>query len=64
MIMFKGQDDDKLEIIHTSLDLGIPFDDFKQMYYYAVKDPYNFLYIDMRYDEYRRNFNELLKIEK
>lgn len=61
MIVFKGQDEDKLEKIHKRLDLGIDFDTFKRYYEYAVKDPYCFLYIDIRNDEYRKNFNELLK---
>lgn len=60
MIIFKGQDQDKLEKIHKRLDLGIDFDTFKNYYEYAVKDPYNFLYIDIRNDEYRKNFNEKL----
>ena len=64
MIIFKGQDDDKLEIIHKRLDLGISLEDFKKMYQYAVSTPYSFLYIDVRNDEYRKNFNEKLKIEK
>jgi len=60
MIIFKGQDQDKLEKIHKRLDLGIDFETFKNYYDFAVKDPYNFLYIDIRNDEYRKNFNEKL----
>jgi len=61
MIVFKGQDEDKLEKIHKRLDLGIDYDTFKRYYEYAVKDPYCFLWIDIRNDEYRKNFNERLK---
>jgi len=61
MIVFKGQDEEKLEKIHKRLDLGIDYDTFKRYYEYAVKDPYCFLYIDIRNDEYRKNFNERLK---
>lgn len=60
LIIFKGQDEDKLEKIHKRLDLGIDLETFKRYYEYAVKQPYNFLYIDIRNDEYRKNFNELL----
>jgi hypothetical protein len=61
MIVFKGQDEEKLEKIHKRLDLGIDFDTFKRYYEYAVSTPYSFLYIDIRNDEYRKNFNERLK---
>ena len=60
LIIFKGQDEDKLQKIHKRLDLGINLDTFKKYYEYAVKDNYNFLYIDIRNDEYRKNFNEKL----
>jgi hypothetical protein len=61
MIVFKGQDEDKLEKIHKRLDLGIDYDTFKRYYEYAVSTPYSFMYIDIRNDEYRKNFNERLK---
>lgn len=61
MVIFKGQDEDKLEKIHKRLDLGIDFNTFKRYYEYAVKNPYCFLWIDIRNDEYRKNFNEQLK---
>lgn len=60
LIIFKGQDDDKLQKIHKRLDLGITYEKFKDYYEYSVKEPYNFLYIDIRNDEYRKNFNEKL----
>ena len=61
MVVFKGQDEDKLEKIHKRLDLGIDFDTFKRYYEYAVSTPFSFLWIDIRNDEYRKNFNERLK---
>jgi hypothetical protein len=64
MVMFKGQDDEKLELIHRSLDLGISLEDFMQLYHYAVETPYSFLYIDIRNDEYRKNFNEKIMVKK
>ena len=64
MIMFKGQDDEKLELIHRSLDLGISLEDFEKLYHYSVGEPYSFLYIDIRNDEYRKNFNEKILVKK
>jgi hypothetical protein len=64
MVMFRGQDDEKLELIHRSLDLGISLEDFEELYHYAVNEPYSFLYIDIRNDEYRKNFNEKIMVKK
>jgi len=61
MVVFKGLDEDKLEKIHKRLDLGIDYNTFKKYYEYAVSTPYSFLWIDIRNDEYRKNFNERLK---
>jgi hypothetical protein len=63
MILFKGQDEDKLEKIHKRLDLGISLEDFKKMYNYCVEEPFSFMYIDIRNDEYRKNFNEKIIIK-
>jgi hypothetical protein len=61
MIIFKGQNEDKLEKIHKRLDLGIDYSTFKSYYDFAVLTPYSFLYIDIRNDLFRKNFNLQLK---
>jgi hypothetical protein len=49
--------EDKLEKIHEDLDLHLPFDLFEELYENATNKKYNFLYIDTRSEEFRRNFN-------
>ncbi len=57
-LLFRNFNEDKLRNIYESLDLSIPFDNFVEIYNFATKDPYNFLYIDVRNEQFRKNFNE------
>ena len=63
MIMFRSFSDDKLEIIHKNLDLSIKLPDLIGLYHFATAEPYNFLYIDVRNEQYRKNFNKLIELE-
>jgi hypothetical protein len=49
---------ERLEIIYPELDLSIPYETFLKCYQYATKDKYNFLYIDIREEQLRKNFNQ------
>jgi hypothetical protein len=62
MIIFGAQPKDKLQTIHKELDLAIEFDEFYKIYKFATKDKYNFLYIDLTQQSYRKNFNEKILI--
>jgi hypothetical protein len=62
MLIFGAQPKDKLQIIHKELDLAIDFDEFYKIYKFATKDKYNFLYIDLTQQSYRKNFNEKILI--
>jgi hypothetical protein len=63
-LCFKSFSDDKLEHIHKHMDLTIPFEKFKEIYDYVHKnDKYDFLYIDVRNQNYRKNFNKELSLE-
>jgi hypothetical protein len=57
MIIFGAQPKDKMVDIHRELDLSTPFEQFYEMYKFATKDRYNFLFIDIVNDRYRQNFN-------
>jgi KaiC/GvpD/RAD55 family RecA-like ATPase len=56
-LLFKSFNEEKLLSMYESLDLSIDFDEFVELYHYATKDPYNFLYVDVKQDKYRKNFN-------
>jgi hypothetical protein len=63
-LCFKSFSDDKLEHIHKHMDLTIPFEKFKDIYDYVHKDDkYDFLYIDVRNQNYRKNFNKELTLD-
>lgn len=57
LILFKGHRPDKLEIIYKDTDLSIEYETFLDLYKNATERPYSFLYVDIRNDEYRKNFN-------
>ena len=58
-LIFKGQPTEKLEKIYKDTDLSIDFEIFEQLYRHATKDKYNFLYIDVRNECFRKNFEKL-----
>lgn len=63
-LLFKSFSEEKLRKMHELLDLGINFDHFTQMYKFATEIPYSFLYIDVRNEKFRKNFNTALSISK
>lgn len=63
-ICFKSFSEDKLEHIHKHLDLTIPMEKFIELYNYVMKDKgYDFLFIDVKNEKFRKNFNKKLEIE-
>ena len=57
LIIFGSQPKEKLIEIHRELDLSTKFDQFYELYKYATEDRFNFLYIDVVNEEYRKNFS-------
>jgi hypothetical protein len=49
---------ERLETIYSELDLSIQYAIFLKCYQYATKGKYNFLYIDVRDEQLRKNFNQ------
>lgn len=57
-LLFRNFNQDKLRNIYESLDLSVPFITFIEIYNFATREPYNFLYIDVRNEQFRKNFSE------
>lgn len=57
VLLFKGMSIEKLETLYKQLDLSIEFDKFRDLYNYATNEIYNFLYIDVVKEKFRKNFN-------
>ena len=62
-MLFINFNEDKLRNIYEILDLSVPFETFIDIYNFATKDPYNFLYVDVRNEQFRKNFNEEIIFE-
>lgn len=68
ILIYKGMSYDRIKQIADTLGLMSP-DDTKgscflwKIYQYACSEKYNFLYIDIRNNEFRKNFNEKIELE-
>lgn len=63
-LCFRSMTRDKLEHIHKMLDLSIDIEKFYEIYDYATKEDYCFLYIDMKNQTFRKNFSKGLNYEE
>lgn len=63
LIIFKNMPTDKLQLMHSESDLSICFDEFLNLYNHATKEKFSFFYIDIRNEEFRKNFNVLYDIQ-
>ena len=61
-LLWKGLSLDKLEKIKRDADLSLPIDIFEQIYKKATEQPFNFLYVSPRDEEYRWNFDKRFNI--
>jgi hypothetical protein len=60
---FRSFSIEKLEYIHKVLDLSIEFEKFWDMYKYATEQMYNFLYMNVRTEEFRQNFSKKIEFD-
>jgi hypothetical protein len=60
--VFAGHDDSKLEAILKMCDLPISFEKFREIYHDATRERFNFLYVNCRTGELRRNINEVYEL--
>lgn len=63
-ILFKGHKEEKLQTIYNDADLVIDFPIFLKLYAHATEKPFSFLYVDVRNDKYRKNFNSEYSISE
>lgn len=57
IMLFQGYTVEKLEKLHADLLLSVNFDTLLELYRYATREKYHFLYIDVRNNKYRKNFD-------
>ena len=57
LICFKGYNDEKMEHLHKILDLSIPFDLFYSIYNHCCSEDFNFMLLNVRTEDLRKNFN-------
>jgi hypothetical protein len=66
-ILFKSFSEEKLQHVYKYLDLSLDFEKFKELYQYVMKDNggvnYNFLFIDVKNQSYRKNFKYQLSLD-
>jgi len=62
LILLARHPEDKIEQIHKEADLSIDLQIFKNMYKGATAKAFDFLYVDVKNDKYRLNFNRSITI--
>lgn len=63
ILLFPKIPNDKLEMVYSESDIGIiPYPIYMRAYEDATKEKYNFLYIDLRDEQMRKNFSHAYKI--
>ena len=60
ILLFPGIDDEKLEILYKHIVIGATFEELKKIYKYASSEKFNFLYIDINKEQFRKKFNQLI----
>jgi hypothetical protein len=63
-LCFRSMTQDKLEHIHKMLDLAIDLQKFYDIYDFATREAYSFMYVDMKNQTFRKNFSKELNFEE
>jgi hypothetical protein len=66
VLLFRSFSRDKLEHLYNLLDLSIDLEKFYDIYDFCFKnldEKYNFLWIDVRDQKFRKNFNRAIDFE-
>lgn len=54
---------DKIKKLHEDIQLSTEYPIFEQLYLKATQKPHNFLYVDIRREQFKFNFDTLCKLE-
>lgn len=63
-ICFRSMTRQQLDHIHKMLDLAIDLPKFYEIYDFATREPFSFMYVDMKNQSFRKNFNKQLKYDE
>lgn len=63
IFLFRSFNQEKLERIYELIDLSVPLEKFVSLYQFATAEPFNFLFVDIRREVFRKNFNTVLSVE-
>lgn len=64
-LVFKSLNQEKIERLKQDLDIGnLTTDEFYMLYKELTEEKYSFMYIDVRNETYRQNFNIQIEIKK
>lgn len=59
LLLWTKVNDENLKHLHESCSIGIPYIEFVRIYKDATREPFSFLYCDLRRDKFYRKFNDL-----
>lgn len=57
LILFGNLPEKKLKEIYKDFDISLTYEEFIKIYKNSTKDKFNFLYLDLNNNDYRKNFN-------
>lgn len=60
LLLFSDVGSEKLRKIYDEIIWRVKFDEFLNIYHETTKEKYNFLYIEITENIFRKNFNELI----
>jgi hypothetical protein len=63
-LLYRGQSEEKLEVVYKDADLSIDYKTFTDVYNKAVEKKYAFLYVDTNEIDFRQNFTKKFMIDE
>ena len=60
-ILFNTKDKKNLQAIADEVSGMVDYQEFKKIFDYATNQPFNFLFVNLQKNEFRKNFNDVIK---